>query len=200
MVRHKLLAGLLLLGAFMPSGARAAGAIDVVAQEAARGLGTPPPSSVVVAAPLVADQTVTKGDELAVRIAALVAGKVGTSARAHPQTAQLATARALAGRASALVYVQSEITKGDLRATIDVYPSMANAWDRIRNPLPSPIGHSFASAKVDAEVRSFLTPLVLELSTVHRAKHEEEDVIAVGCGDADGDGGNEVVQIGRAHV
>ena len=131
----------------------------------------------------------------------LVAGKVGTGARAHPQTAQLATARALAGRASALVYVQSEIAKGDLRTTIDVYPSMANAWDRIRNPLPSPIGHSFASAKVDVEVRSF-TELRSCWSSppCTEAKHEEEDVIAVGCGDADGDGGNEVVLVSRDRV
>ncbi len=142
-----------------------------------------------------------KGEELALRIAALVAGRIGASAHAHPQTAPLATARALAGRStSALVYVQSEISKGDLRTTVDVYPSMANAWDRIRNPLPAPMGHAFATAKLDAEVRAFLTPLVLELATVHHAKHEEGDVLAAACGDVDGDGGNEVVLVSQARV
>jgi hypothetical protein len=183
-----------------PRLAQAGGAVDTVAREAGQSLGAVPPASLVVAAPLASDQAVTKGDELALRVAALVAGRIGPSARASSQTAQLATARALAGRASALVFVQSEIAKGDLRATVDVYPAMANAWDRIRNPLPAPMAHAFATAKLDAEVRAFLTPLVLELSTVHRFKHDEGDVLAAGCGDVDGDGGNEVVLVSRGRV
>jgi hypothetical protein len=180
--------------------ATAAGAVDVVAAESAQALGQTPSASVVVAAPLVSDQPAPRGEELSLRIAALVAGKLGAGARAHAQTAQLATARAVAGRASALVYVQTELSKGDVRTTIDVYPSMANAWDRIRNPLPSPTGHAFATAKVDAEVRAFLAPLVLEQASVHRARHDEGDVLAVGCGDVDGDGGDELVLVSRARV
>jgi hypothetical protein len=114
--------------------------------------------------------------------------------------AQLATARAIAGRASALVYVQGEVAKGDLRATLDVYPSMANGWDRIRNPLPSPTSHAFAAAKIDAEVRAFLAPLLLEQASLHRARHDEGDVVAVACGDIDGDGGDELVLVSRARV
>jgi hypothetical protein len=184
----------------VPRDAVAAGALDVVAQEATQSLGQTPRAAVVVAAPLSADQPSPKGDDLALRIAALVAGRIGAGAHAHPQTAQLATARAVAGRASALVYVQSEIAKGDLRTTVDVYPSMANAWDRIRNPLPSPTSHAFASAKIDAEVRAFLTPLVLEQATVHRARHDEGDVLAAACGDVDGDGGDEIVLVSAARV
>jgi hypothetical protein len=180
--------------------ANAGGAVDVVAQDAAQSLGQAPPSSVVVAAPLASDQPLARADDLALRIAALVAGRIGASARAHPQVAQLATARAIAGRASALVYVQAEIARGDLRATIDVYPSMANAWDRIRNPLPSPAAHAFASAKIDAEVRAFLVPLVLEQASIHRARHDEGEVLAAACGDVDGDGGNELVLVSRARV
>jgi hypothetical protein len=178
----------------------AAGAVDVVAAESAQALGQTPSASVVVAAPLVTDQPAPRGEELALRIAALVAGKLGAGARAHAQTAQLATARAVAGRASALVYVQTELSKGDVRTTIDVYPSMANAWDRIRNPLPAPTGHAFATTKIDAEVRAFLAPLVLEQASVHRAHHDEGDVLAVGCGDVDGDGGDELVLVSRARV
>jgi hypothetical protein len=174
--------------------------VDVVAQEAAQALGQTPASSEVVAAPLVADQAAPRGEELALRIAALVAGKLGANAHAHAQVTQLATARALAGRASALVYVQSEIAKGDLRTTIDVYPSMANAWDRIRNPLPAPTSHAFASSKIDAEVRAFLSPLVLEQAIVHRARHDEGDVLAAACGDVDGDGGDELVLVSRSRI
>ena len=185
---------------FCSSRASAAGAIDVVAQESARALGQTPSASVVVAAPLVTDQPAPRGEEMSLRIAALVAGKLGAGARAHAQTAQLATARAVAGRASALVYVQTEVSKGDVRTTIDVYPPMANAWDRIRNPLPSPTGHAFATAKIDAEVRAFLAPLVLEQASVHRARHDEGEVLAVGCGDVDGDGGDELVLVSRSRV
>ena len=105
-----------------------------------------------------------------------------------------------AGRASVLVYVRTQIVKGDLRATLDVYPSIANGWDRIRNPLPTPTAHAFASAKVDAEVRAFLPPLLLEQASVERARHDEGDVLAAACGDADGDGENELVLVSAARV
>jgi len=181
-----------------PRVALAAGAVESVAQEAAQGLGKTASSSLVIAAPLLTDQIAPRGEELALRIASLVAGKLGAGAHGH--AVQLATARAIAGRASALVYVQTEVSKGDLRTVVDVYPSMANAWDRIRNPLPSPIGHSFSTAKIDAEVRVFLAPLMLEQASVDRARHDEGDVLAVACGDLDGDGGNELVLVSRARV
>jgi hypothetical protein len=183
-----------------PRAAAAGGAVDVVAQDVALSLGQAPPSSVVVAAPLISDQPLARPDDLALRVAALVSGRIGPSARAHAQVAQLGTARAIAGRASALVYVQTEISRGDLRTTVDVYSSMANAWDRIRNPLPSPTAHAFASAKIDAEVRGFLAPLVLEQASIHRAHEDEGDVLAAACGDVDGDGGNELVLVSRARV
>jgi hypothetical protein len=183
-----------------PSSAVAAGAVDSVAQEVTQSLGQTPGAPVVVAAPLVSDVPAPKGDDLAVRVAALVAGRIGAGAKPHPQAAALSTARAIAGRASALVFVQTELAKGDLRTTIDVYPSMANAWDRIRNPLPAPTGHAFATAKIDAEVRAFLAPLVLEQASVHKVHHDEGDVIAAACGDVDGDGGDEIVLVSRARV
>ncbi len=185
----------------------AAGALEAVAQGATQSLGSKgglssaaSAATVVIAAPLASDDPAPKGDELALRVASLVAGRIGAGARAHPQTAALGTARAIAGRASALVYVQTAIAKGDLRTTIDVYPSIANGWDRIRNPLAAPSGHAFASAKIDAEVRSFLTPLLLEQASVDRAHHDEGDVLAAACGDVDGDGGNELVLVSRARI
>jgi hypothetical protein len=186
-----------------PRSARAAGALETVTQGAASSLGgltATLSSSVVVAAPIATDDAAPRGDELALRVAALVAGRLGPGVRAHPQTAQLATARVIAGRASALVYVQTAIAQGDLRTTVDVYPPTANAWDRIRNPLPSPTGHGFATAKIDAEVRAFLAPLLLESASVDRAHHDEGDVLAAACGDVDGDGGNELVLVSAQRV
>ena len=192
--------GALAAGLLATSRDAAAGALEVVVQQTARSLGQVPASSIVVAAPLASDEPAPRGEELALRVASLVAGAIGTGARTHPQVTQLGPARAIAGHASALIYVQTEIAKGDVRATIDAYAPMANAWDRIRNPLPAPILHAFATTKVDAEVRSFLTPLVLELATVHKAQLDEPHVLAAACGDADEDGGNEIVLVSRDRV
>jgi hypothetical protein len=180
--------------------AASAGAVDAVARDVSAGLRAGAGEAIVVAAPLETDQPAPHGDDLALRIAALVAGKLGGRARVHPQAVRLATARAVAGRAAALVFVQSAVHLGELRVTADVYPTIANAWERIRNPVPAPAAHAFASAPLDAEVRSFLTPLVLEQARIDRARQGEGDVIAAACGDVDGDGGDEIVLVTRARV
>jgi hypothetical protein len=77
---------------------------------------------------------------------------------------------------------------------------VSNGWERLRNPVPGPRAHAFASTPLDAEVRSFMAPVPLEQASVHKAKHEETDVIAVGCGDVDQDGGLELVVVSRARV
>ena len=180
--------------------AHAAGAIGSLGPEVAKQLGAVPAGAVVVASPLVSDSPALKGDELSVRVAAVIAGGLGASARAHGQAVTLPMARAIAGKSGALVYVQVEIAKGELRATADVYPVMSNGWDRIRAPQPPPRAHAFAHGAVDAEVRTFLPSITLERAAVHKAKHDEGDVLAVACGDVDGDGGMELVLVSRARV
>lgn len=180
--------------------ARAAGALGTVTPEIVKGLGTIPPLAVVVAAPLVTDQTTPKGDELVARMAAIVAGRIGGAARAHPQSAGLAVARAVAGKAGALVFVQVEIAKGELRVTADLYPVMSNGWDRVRIPAPAPRAHVFTAAPLDAEIRAFLPAIVLEQASVHKSRHDEGEVLAAACGDLDGDGGMEIALVSRARV
>jgi hypothetical protein len=187
-----------LLGTAPP--AYASSALGAIAPEIVKGLGALPASAVVVAAPLVTDQTAPKGDELGVRIAQLVAGKIGGTARPHGKAETLATARATAGKAGALVFLQVELAKGEVRVTADLYPSMANGWDRVRIAAPAPLAHAYAAGAVDAEVRAFLTPVLLEQASLHRVKHDEGEVLAVGCGDLDGDGGMEVALVSRARV
>src|SRR5437016_2684271 len=91
---------------FLSSRAEAAGALDLVALQATQSLGHTPASSVVVASPLASDEPAPKGSDLALRVAALIAGRIGAGVRIHAQTARLASARTIAGRAGALVYVQ----------------------------------------------------------------------------------------------
>jgi hypothetical protein len=122
------------------------------------------------------------------------------AAKAHPQAVSLSIARGISGRAASLVFVQLEIAKGELRATADLYPVVSNGWERLRNPAPGPRAHAFASASIDAEIRSFMSPVLLEQASIHKARHEETDVLAIGCGDIDGDGGLELAIVSRTRV
>jgi hypothetical protein len=182
------------------AGAHASGALAAIAPEVARGLGTVPESAIVVAAQLASDLPAPKGDDLAVKLAAVIAGKLGGTAHAHGQAAPLSVARAVAGKGGALVYVQAEIARGELRVTADLYPVMSNAWDRVRVPAPPPRAHAFAHAPLDAEVRTYLPAIALEQAHLDKAKHDQGDVLAAACGDLDGDGGNELVLVSRASV
>jgi hypothetical protein len=182
------------------SAGHAASALSVMAPELARGLGQVPANALVVIGPLTSDAPAPRGEELAVRLASLMAGQLGPTARANPHPVPFSVARALAAKAGALVFVQAEVTHGHFQATADVYPVLSNGWDRVRVPLPAPRSHAFASAPIDAEVRAFLTPLTLEQAQVHKARHDLGDVLAVSCGDVDGEGANELVLVTRKTV
>jgi hypothetical protein len=185
--------------ALAPS-ALADGALESTASRAAKALAAGPSAALVVSAPLASDVPAPKSEELAARVAQLVAGALGGAAHAHPKALSLAQARAAASRDASLVFVQPEIARGALRLTVDAYAVVSNGWDRARDPEPPPRAHAFADAPLDAEVRAFLAPILLEHASVHRAKHAEGDVLAVACGDLDGDGGLDLALVSRARV
>lgn len=174
-------------------------AIAHIATQVAAAIGPVRPGTLVAVSPLNSDVPAPKGDELALRLATQIAGRLG-AARAHPQPVSLTLARGVSSRAASLVYVELEIARGELRATADLYPVVSNGWDRLRSPPPGPNAHAFVGAPIDAEIGTFLKPIVLEQASVHKAKHEETDVLAVGCGDVDSDGGLEIVVVTRTHV
>jgi hypothetical protein len=185
---------------FVATPARAS-AIGTTVQQLAAALDAPALISVmVVAAPLESDvpPVPAHADELAVRVAQLVAGKM-QGGRATPKPLLLEQARAAASHATLLVYVRVQIVKSELHLTADLYPVIHNAWDRVRLPPPAPTGHGYAAAPVDAEIRAFFPPLPLELTTVHKASHGETDVLAVACGDLDGSG-PELALVGRERI
>lgn len=184
----------------LSSAAEASSAMASIAPQIAQALGPLPPNATVIASPLVSDVSAPKGDELAVRVASLIAGKLGGSAHAHVHTEPLSVAEGLASKGGALVYVEVEIAHGQLRATADLYPVLSNGWDRVRAALPAPHAHAFASAPVDAEVRTYLPPLTLQQLAVHKVKLDLGEVLAAACGDLDGDGGNELVLVTRESV
>jgi hypothetical protein len=182
------------------SPAGASSAIATIAPEIARALGPLPSNATIIASPLTSDVSAPRGDELAVRVASLIAGQLGGSARASAHTEPLSVAQGLAAKGGVLVYVEVEVAHGQLRATADLYPVLSNGWDRVRAPLAAPRAHAFASAPVDAEVRTYLPPLTLQQVAVHKIKLDLGEVLAAACGDLDGDGGNELVLVTRKSV
>jgi hypothetical protein len=105
------------------------------------------------------------------------------------------------------VYLAAKILAGKLEVTADVYPTVNNAWDRVRTRAPQPVGHAFAAGRVDAEIHAFLPPILLEQASLHKAplklppgSAEANEVLAVGCGDADGDGNVDLVLSTRARL
>ncbi len=103
----------------------------------------------------------------------------------------------MAARASRLVYVRVQIVKSQVRVTADVYPVVRNVWDRARLPPPPPTAHAYAAAPIDAEVRAFFPPIPLVLTSVTKAKGADDGVLAVACGDLDGDGMPELLFVTR---
>jgi len=183
-----------------------ASSVGATTQQVASALGAVPNGAIVFAAPLESDVSPVaasgggnRGDELALRVASLVAGKI-PGAHAAPRTASLDQARALASRSAELVYVTVQIVKSQMRVTVDAYPVVRNAWDRARLPPPPPRAHAYAAAPVDAEIRAFFPPIPLELTQLHKATHGEGEVIAAACGDLDGDGGAEILLASRDRV
>ena len=124
--------------AVSPSGS---GMSHVVARLAAE-IGNERAGSVVATAPLQSDEPAPRGAELTAKLTALLAGKVAGGATAKRDATSLAAAQAAARRATWLVYLQSEIARGQLKVTADVYQSSDNVWERARDPIPAPVAHA----------------------------------------------------------
>jgi hypothetical protein len=192
-----------------------AGTLDAVATEIARvlasGTSHVPEGTKVVASSVTSDVAGTRGDDLGARLAARVAAHLAPlgSASAEPRTGALSVAAAAASRSPALVYLAARIVAGKLEVNADLYPTVSNGWDRVRTRAPQPVGHAFAAGRVDAEIRTFLPPILLEQATLDKAPlhlpagpdgEGANEVLALGCGDADGDGNVDLVVSTRARL
>ena len=153
--------------------------------------------AVVFLAPLRSDEPAPRGGELIAKLGGLVAGGLGARASSRPLPVSLAAAHTQARPAKVLLYLQPEIARGQLRITADVYRVTPNVWDRVRQPVPAPLAHGFATARIDAEVRSYLAPVPLLANHIERASIDDRDLVALACGDIDQDGSLELVTLGR---
>jgi hypothetical protein len=150
-----------------------------------------PRGALVVFAPLQSDIETSRGEELARLVAYSVSARLeGSTVHTTPLSKSAGAAAAV--RFGAWVWVQSEVRKGELRLTVDAYPVVKNSWERLRQAVHAPVAHGFAARPIDAEIRSFFPPILLEQAKVTRVAHDEGEILAIACGDLDGDGGLEV--------
>jgi hypothetical protein len=97
------------------------------------------------------------------------------------------------------VFVQAEVQRGELRAVADVY-AQSTFWARLREGEGAPEAHAFASARLDAELRSFLVPAPLVARAEVRVPLPERPILAVSCEDVTGTGALELVLVGRRAI
>lgn len=160
-------------------------------------LGKPDSGALVIAGPLDSDTPLERSTELVQRITRVVAGRVGGKAR---ETQTTRGAAQLAARSRAFLFLELRIAHGQLEVTADVYRPVKGFWARVRNPNPEPLKHAFASRALDAEVRSFFPTVPLVAGKVLKVKAPEAQVLALGCGDVDGDSALELVAVGRGAI
>jgi hypothetical protein len=169
------------------------------AAELTAALSQVPEGALVAFAALQSDTPSIRSDELASRVASSIAANL-TAAQVYREPVSISRARALSTSARSLLFVRSEVRKGELRVTIDVYPVLKNSWERLRTHAMAPLAHAFVARPLDAEMRSFFPPILLEQSTLRRHPHDEGEVLAIACGDLDGDGGLEVAIASRERI
>ncbi len=162
--------------------------------ELQQGLGTATAGTTVAVGRVTSDRAVSREDELRRRFAAAVGGAT------EPGASTLAQARALAAKATRVVFATLEIHGGEVRATADAYPVTHGFWDRLRDPEPAATAHAFGERRLDAEIASFLPPVPLVARVTERASDPTSDVVALACGDVDGDGALELVTMGRREI
>ncbi len=177
-----------------------ASAMAVVARDVAESIKEVPAGTWVVAGAAASDVPGLRADDLAIRVAGLIAGRIGKNAKPHDRTLPIGAARGHAKEASALLYVTVALDKGRLAASGDLYAVPKNAWDRLRVTAIAPKAHGYGSAAIDAEVRTFLPAIMLEQAAITKFKIDDADVLAAACGDGNGDGGLEIALVSRSKV
>jgi hypothetical protein len=178
----------------------ARGALSELACELSAALSAAPPGLLVVASPVRSDLDLRDGPALSRRLASVVAGALGRDARGAPDPADLGRARSLARDASALLHLEIELARGELRVTADMHRARTSFWERVRDPRPAPLLHAFVSRRLDPEVRTYLAPVPLVVSRIDKATTDESEPVALGCDDIDGDGSLELLLVGRRRI
>ena len=175
--------------------ARQGTALGQVACELARGLPESASTTLVVTTLANGELALERRRELAGRLSALVAGEIGSHARALPGIVGLPTAQSSA-RTMRVIGVTLEIDRARLSATADVLSPPGRFWERFHEQAARIVAHAFAARPLDAELRSYLPKVPLVVSKIHKATLDEP-AVALACGDLDNDGSLELAVVGR---
>jgi hypothetical protein len=176
-------------------------ALTELACELSRELGASAGGSVAVgAAPPTSDRPLKSEQELAQRLIRRVAEALGPNTEALAPQLSFAEARRAGKRAQTLVYLSLSIASGEARVTALSEPTSVGFWGRVRGKSEGSRRQAFASRRVDAEIAAFLPPIPLSAANVEKAALKTSDVVAIGCGDADGDSGLEIALLGRRKI
>ncbi len=183
-----------------PACAAARSALDTTARTIAAGLGRVPDKTLVVSAALATDTPAPRAAALSAKLTELVAGRLGAGVTFEPAPITLDEARPKAAARPGFVWLEPKISGGRLRLSADAYPVPSTVWSRARSRRPGPIAHAFAQARIDAEVRSFLRPIPFVDPKVAKFDGADPDIVAMACGDLDGDGGSDLVTMTRQRI
>lgn len=170
-------------------------ALGQVACELVRALPREDVSTLVIAKPVRSAARGERLDELGGRLASLVAGELGPIARTGSSVAFPAS-----GAAARTIVVELSLEADRISGVADVLSSVPRFWERLRGVATGSKAHAFAARPLDAEIRSYLPAVPLVVSRVDKTLPLEEPSIAVACGDADADGSQEIVSVGRQRV
>ena len=129
-----------------------------------------------------------------------MAGRLGAGVTFDPEPRSLDATRSKAGKLPGFVWLQPKIASGRLHLSADAYPIARTVWARARALRPGPLAHTYAQARIDAEVRSFLEPIPFVEPQVAKYDGADPDIVALACGDLDGDGGSDLVTMTRQRV
>lgn len=149
---------------------------------------------VAVAAAPVQSESGERLDELSARLTRVMAGRFEQATELP--VGSLALSRARSTHAGHLVFLSPSIQGASFDVTVDLYPVPRSFWDRFKAP-PGPLGHAFATRRIDGEIGSFLPAPKLLGKVEARAGLPTDTVTALACGDLDGDRALELVVNGR---
>ncbi len=174
--------------------------LDSIVGALATGLARGPAEVFVASAPLTTDVVAPRAEALVAQLTKLLAGRLSAVGKFSTAPTDLSKARKRAALSRGLVYLRPRIQAGKLYVPADGYPVPTTVWARARAPEPGPVVHSHAVAPLDAEVRSYLKPIPFSEPVIAKYEGADPGILALGCGDLDGDGASDLVTMTRSRV
>jgi hypothetical protein len=199
--------------------ARSFAAASSRARTSASSTASPSGVATFVLLPIKSDRTPREAGKLEERLAALLAapthllpsvpgapttdgaGAASPSFQVH-RAASMAEALTSGFAEEHRFVVEARVTFGVLQLVVSHQQVTRNIWDRTRKKMNAVLhGNTFLQERFDPELQSFFPPAPLEALRLHKATTPiTEPILALACGDLDGDLGNELAVLTAEHV